>query len=104
MNSLRGMGENRNFYGKPNPVNDAYILALGRGTKIKEVSRAFRKKYSQSNCYALKHSAAEETKREKKKKKGLPMEWEKIVANNATDKGLISKIYKQLLQLEHNKK
>ena len=69
MNSLRGMGENRNFYGKPNPVNDAYILALGRGTKIKEVSRAFWKKYSQSNCYALKHSAAEETKREKKKKK-----------------------------------
>ena len=28
-----------------------------------------------------------------------PVEWEKIFANNATDKRLISKVYKQLLQL-----
>ena len=31
--------------------------------------------------------------------KRQPSEWEKIIANEATDKQLISKIYKQLLQL-----
>ena len=43
------------------------------------------------------------TKETIRKMKRQPSEWEKIIANEATDKGLISKIYKQLLQLNSRK-
>ena len=33
------------------------------------------------------------------KMKGQHTDWEKIFANNVTDKGLVSKIYKQLVML-----
>ena len=43
------------------------------------------------------------TKETISKVKRLLSEWEKIIANEATDKELISKIYKQLLQLNSRK-
>ena len=43
------------------------------------------------------------TKETISKVKRQPSEWEKIIANEATDKKLISKIYKQLLQLNFRK-
>ena len=42
-------------------------------------------------------------KETKNKLKRQPSEWEKIIANETTDKGLISKIYKQLIQLNTRK-
>ena len=43
------------------------------------------------------------TKETISKVKRQPSDWEKIIANETTDKGLISKIYKQLLQLNSRK-
>ena len=43
------------------------------------------------------------TKETISKVKGQPSEWEKIIANETTDKELISKIYKQLMQLNTRK-
>ena len=43
------------------------------------------------------------TKETISKVKRRPSEWKKIIATNATDKELISKIYKQLMQLTSRK-
>ena len=44
-----------------------------------------------------------ETKGTISKAKRQPSEWEKIIANEATDKELISKIYKLLIHLNTRK-
>ena len=53
-----------------------------------------------NKCYLMKlKSFCTATEATNKTKRQLS-EWEKIFANEATDKGLISKIYKQLMQLK----
>ena len=48
------------------------------------------------NCFCTGKETINEVKRQ-------PSEWEKIIANEITDKGLISKIHKQLIQLNTRK-
>ena len=51
----------------------------------------------------MKHKSFCKAKETINKTKRQPSEWEKIFANESTDKGLISKIYKQLMQLNIKK-
>ena len=52
----------------------------------------------------IKHKSSAKQRKTINKMKRQPTEWVKIFANDATDKGLISKIYKQFIQLNNNKK
>ena len=56
-----------------------------------------------NNWDLLKHKSLCTTKETINKMKRQLSEWEKIIANEATDKGLISKMYKQLMQLNIRK-
>ena len=51
----------------------------------------------------IKHKCFFTAKETISKVKRQPSEWEKIIANETTDKGLISKIYKHLIQLNTRK-
>ena len=61
--------------------------------------RVMETKTKVSNWDLIKLKSFCTAKKTMSKVKRQPSEWEKIVANETTDKGLISKIYKQLIKL-----
>ena len=77
-------------------INQSKIL-YDPPLRVKEI----KKKVNKWDLIKLKgFSTAKETI---SKVRRQPSEWEKIIANETTDKGLISKIYKQLIQLNTRK-
>ena len=66
-----------------------FLWSASQGNRNKNKNKPMRP----NQTYKLSHS-----KENHKKVKRQPPEWEKIVANGATNNGLISNIYKQLIQ------
>ena len=73
-------------------VNHSNIF-LDPPPRVMEIKKIINKR----DLIKLKSSCT--AKETKNKTKRQPTEWEKIFANNATDKGIISRIYKQFTQL-----
>ena len=73
-------------------INHSKILF---GPPLREME--IKTKINKWDLMKLKSSCIAKETRNKTKRQ--PSEWEKIFASEATDKGLISKIYKQLMQL-----
>ena len=67
------------------------IVFLGHSPKVIEIKTKINK------WELIKLTSSGTVKESIIKKKRQPMEWEKIFAKDAADKGLISKIYKQLI-------
>ena len=80
-----------------NYINQSKIL-YDPPPKVTEIKTKVNK------CDLIKLNSFCTTKKTISKVKRQPSEWEKIIENEKTDKGLISKIYKQLLQLNARKK
>ena len=70
---------------------------LGQSPKATEIKAKINK------WDLIKHKSFRTAKGVTNKTKRQPMNWEKIFANEATNRGLISKIYEQLTQLNNKK-
>ena len=86
----------RNIGRTPNDINQRKIL-YDPPPRVMEIKIKVNKwDLIKLKCF----STAKETIRKVKRQ---PSEWEEVKANETTDKGLISKIYKQLIQLNTRK-
>ena len=71
--------------------------------EFKRITRRDKKAFFSDQCKEIEEKNRMGKTSDLFKKIRQPSEWEKIIANEATDKQLISKIYKQLLQLNSRK-
>ena len=79
-------------------INHSNIILDPSPTVMDTRAKINKWNHIKSFCFCLK------AKKTIKKMKRKPMEWEKILVNEAPDTGLISKISKQLIQLNNNNK
>ena len=79
------------------PVINRSNVFLGQSPKAIEIKAKINK------CDLIKLISFCIAKETINKMKRQPMDWEKIFTNDVTDKGLISKIYKQVIQLNNRK-
>ena len=77
--------------------------SLGISNFLEEISRVMEIKTKVNKWDLIKLKSFCTAKETISKVKRQPSEWEKIIANETTDKGLISKIHKQLMQLNSRK-
>ena len=79
------------------PDIDCASVFLGQSPKAKQIKTKINKSdIIKCTCFCTAKETINNTKRQL-------MEWETIFANDVTNKGLISKIYKQLIQLNKKK-
>ena len=81
------------------------LLDVGLGNGFLEITpkaQATKQKINKCDYINLKNFCT--TKENNNKVKRQPTEWEKLFANYTSDKGLISKIYKEFIQLNSKKK
>ena len=77
--------------------------SLGISNFLEEISRVMEIKTKVNKWGLIKLKRFCTTKETISKVKRQPSEWRKIIANETTDKGLISKIYKQLIKFNTRK-
>ena len=84
---------------RPEHQDPVSHMAQNKREKKRRKERKKNKQMGPNQTYKLLHSKGNYKNILKNKMKRQPSEWEKIFANERTDKGLISKIYKQLMEL-----
>ena len=74
------------------------FFELGHSNFLQDTPRKARERKTKINCWDFKIKSFCTAKEIVNKTQRQPTEWEKIFANDLSDKGLVSKIYKELIK------